>query len=84
MKSDLVACFNCYMTLARSGSLVADDIGVSERIGLNIAVISGTIGPTDDRRMIRVPAHLWGRVAAKSNAVCYEPVHMAVSGDLRG
>lgn len=84
LQSDLVTCCNSYMTLARPSCPVADDIGVSEGIGLNIAVISGTIGPTDDRRMIGVPAHLRGRVTAKSNAVCYEPVHMAVSGDSRG
>lgn len=82
LKSDLVAWFNRYMTLARSGSLVADDIGVCEGVGLNIAIISGTVGPTDDRRMIGIPAHLRGRVAAKSNAVCYKPVYMAVGDDL--
>jgi hypothetical protein len=84
LQSDLVTCCNSYMTLARPSCPVADDIGVCEGIGLNIAVISGTIGPTDDRRMIGVPAHLRGRVTAKSNAVCYKPVHMAVSGDSRG
>lgn len=55
LQGDLVTRLDGDMALSRLRVPVADDVGVTELSGLNVAIVCGTIGPADNRIMVGIP-----------------------------